>query len=212
MKIDINNLPKGITVSKNGKYFYWACNITGIKTFADAGRFGVIVEKNGGVEKLAKEFVLPTVKKYLKEGWETAAILDIVKANNGKLPPIGGYKKKAEKDAPKQPKKKRLKAVLKANTGLQTNDGGLDPQTPKEAVIYPWTKDPDYFKGGSSPLNLAETTKDACLYPNRHLSDQCYGCSIYEQCAFTAKFTPADWKKKNVRNEVIVKQLRSYDE
>lgn len=210
MKIDTNNLPKGITVSKNGKYFYWACNITGIKTFADAGRFGVIVEKNGGIEKLAKEFVLPTVKKYLKEGWDAAAILEIVKANNGKLPPVGGRKTKVEAKPTRQ-RKKRLKTLLNANTAVSGSNAGLDPAGQKEAVIYPWSSDPDYFKGGSGPLSVAETTKDVCLYPNRHIDDQCFGCSIYDTCAFAGKFKPEDWKKKNVRNEVVVKQLKSFE-
>ena len=56
-------------------------------------------------------------------------------------------------------------------------------------------------------LNIAEASKNACLYPNRYLDDACYGCDIYEICGFGGKYKPEDWKKKNTRNEVIIKKL-----
>lgn len=56
-------------------------------------------------------------------------------------------------------------------------------------------------------LNISEASKNACLYPNRYLDDACYGCDIYEICGFAGKYKPEDWKKKNTRNEVIIKKL-----
>lgn len=206
MKIDPSNLPAGITASKNGKYFYWQCTVTGIKTFADSGRFAVIAEKYGGIEKLAKEFVLPTAKRYLKEGWDKETLAAIIQANNGKLPAFGKKNKK------EPTVKKRFKRSLKAHSVGSETVAGSDTEPQKERPIYPWSTDPDYFKGGTSVLNTSEATKDACLYPNRFLDDQCYGCSIYETCNYASKFKPEDWKKKNSRNEIVVKQLRSFSE
>jgi hypothetical protein len=56
-------------------------------------------------------------------------------------------------------------------------------------------------------LNIAEASKNTCLYPNRYLDDDCHGCGIYEICSFGGKYKPEDWKKKNTRNEVIIKKL-----
>lgn len=197
---NLTDLPSGITASKNGKYFYWQCNVTGIKTFADAARFNSIVQKYGNIETLAKEFVLPTAKRYLKEGWDKESLAALIKANDGKLPALG-----KTKDKPAT--KKRFKRALKAHSIGSESIPASDTEQAKERAIYPWSSDPDYFKGSISPLNISEVTKNTCLYPNRHIDDQCFGCSIYEACSFSGKFKPEDWKKKNPRNEVIIKQI-----
>lgn len=101
--------------------------------------------------------------------------------------------KKIKVKAPKGPPKKRGRKPKPKVLSIQTADGYTD--IPIEGLKFPWTGNPDYFKSVHMPISIGEMTKDACAYPNRHLDDQCYGCSIYEACQCALKFTKEDMKK-----------------
>ncbi len=201
-------LPSGIIASKDRKYFYWECSKTGLKTFANAERFKKVVANFGSEAKLVKEFVAAPVKKYLAEGWDIEAIKEIIKVNKGKLPPPGGRKEKVEKV--KKVRKPSLKAfaVATLEVPVQQATGSFEVEA---KPVYPWSNDPDYFRSVPSPVSIADATKDSCAYPNRYLDARCKGCSIYDQCSFKSKYTAADWKKNEPRNDVKVKELRSFE-
>jgi len=210
MKLGKNQelLPSGIIASKDRKYFYWSCSKTGLMTFANAERFSKVVAAYGSEAKLVKEFVAAPVKKYLAEGWDVEAIKGIIQTNKGKLPPIGGKKVKPVKF--KKARKPRLKnfATGKEEVSVQMPSGSFEVET---KPVYPWTNDPDYFKSAPTPISPSEATKDSCAYPNRYLDNRCKGCSIYDLCAFKGKYDPSDWKKNTPKNEVLVKQLKSFE-
>jgi len=210
MKLGKNQelLPSGVIASKDRKYFYWSCSKTGLKTFASAERFKKVISQYGSEINLVKTFVAAPVKKYLAEGWEIDAIKAIIEANKGKLPPVGGKKKKVEKV--KKVRKPRLKsfAVGSLEVPVQQNSGSFEVEA---KPVYPWTNDPDYFKSPPTPVNLSESTVDNCSFPNRYLDNRCQGCSIYDKCNFKSKYTPSDWKKGAPRNEVVVKELKSFE-
>jgi hypothetical protein len=177
-------------------------------TFANAERFSKVVASYGSEAKLVKEFVAAPVKKYLAEGWDVDAIKAIIKGNKGKLPPIGGKKAKPVKF--KKVRKPRLKnfATGKEEVAVQMPSGSFEVET---KPVYPWTNDPDYFKSTPTPLSPSDATKDSCAYPNRYLDTRCKDCSIYDLCAFKGKYDPSDWKKNTPKNEVVVKQLKSFE-
>lgn len=210
MKLGKNQelLPSGVIASKDRKYFYWSCSVTGLKTFANADRFKKILQTYGTEDKLVKTFVASPVKKYLSEGWEVAAIKQIIEANKGKLPPPGGKKKAVEKV--KKVRKPRLKQFATGSETVPVHQasGSFEVET---KPVYPWSNDPDYFRSSPTPINISEATKDSCTYPNRYLDDRCKGCPIYDKCAFKGKYDPSDWKKGTPRNEVIIKQLNSFE-
>ena len=210
MKLGKNQerLPSGIIATKNRKYFYWSCSKTGLMTFANAERFAKVVASYGSEANLVKDFVAAPVKKYLAEGWDVEAIKGIIAANKGKLPPIGGKKKVIEKV--KKVRKPSLKsfAMGSLTVPVQQTSGSFEVEA---KPVFPWSNDPDYFKSPIRPLGAAEATKDSCAYPNRYLDARCQGCSIYDSCAFKGKYEPSDWKKSTPRNEVVVKQLKSFE-
>lgn len=193
-------LASGIETSANGNYFYWKCNITGKETFADKNRFNDVVKTYGSQEALFKEYVLASAKKYLKNGFDAESIKSLYISNNGDLPKLESSKP-VHKIKKKRGRKKGLKQFQTA-----PESGSYSPDI-QQVVKYPWSENPDYFKGVNTPLDIQNVTKDTCLYPNRHIDDQCFGCSIYDTCSFGGKFKPEDWKKKNIRNEVIIKKI-----
>lgn len=210
MKLGKNQelLPSGVIATKDRKYFYWSCSKTGLMTFANAERFAKVVASYGSEEELVSQFVAAPVKKYLAEGWDVEAIKGIIFANKGKLPPVGGKKVKVAKV--KKVRKPSLKsfALGSLTVPVQQASGSFEVEA---KPVFPWTNDPDYFKSPTRPLGAAEATKDSCAYPNRYLDARCKDCSIYDLCVFKGKYAPSDWKKNVPRNEVVVKQLKSFE-
>jgi hypothetical protein len=198
-------LDSGIETSANGNYFYWKCNITGKETFADKDRFNDVVKTYGSQEALFKEYVLASAKKYLKNGFDAEYIKSLYNSNNGDLPKLD-----SSKPLHKIKKKRGRKAGLKQFQTTSVESGSYSPDI-QPVTKYPWTDNPDYFKGTNAPLNIQDVSKDTCLYPNRYIDDRCFGCSIYDLCSFPGKFSPEDRKKKNIRNEVIIKKLDTSD-
>ena len=175
--------PNIIAISKCGKYVYPVDSITGAKTFAPIEYFKKKVQDKfgGNVERFVKEYVSRETNRYLKEGWTTEQLREIVKTN-GKLPKLN-KKPKKDPNAPKKQRRKRLTAHVES-TKIVTNAEGKQ----ETVKIYPWSNDPlTFFKSPSSPVNIAEWTKDACLRPDILLDEECYGCKYYEECTCKLK-------------------------
>lgn len=211
MKIGKNQelLPSGVVASKDRKYYYWQCSKTGLQTFANAERFKKVLAVYKTEANLVKTFVAAPVKKYLAADFELETIKNIIKNNGGKLPPIGGKKKKIEKV--KKVRRKSLKsfAVGKVEVKVQTPTGSFEVEA---KPVYPWSDNPDYFKTTTNaPLSIEAMTTESCAYPNRYLDDECRNCPIYDRCALKIKYTPEDWKKPAKRNEVKIKVLKSFE-
>jgi hypothetical protein len=202
--------PSGIEVSANGNYYYWNCNVSGLETFAPEARFKEVVAKYGSEEKLFKTYVLRPVQKYVDAGFDADYIKKLIVANDGKLPSMDG-KAKERKQALKKPRKQRLKKFAVGEVVIhQTNDTGSLEEVKQK--VYPWTGNPDYFKSEPVPFDAALESGDTCFYPNRNLTDMCYGCAIYDKCKCHLKMGEADWKNPKKRTETKVKALNCWDE
>jgi len=187
--------PSGIEQSANEKYFYWYCNVSKIKAFADKKRFADIVKKYGSEEKLFKTYVLRPVQKYLDAGFSQESIREIVSKHNGKLPKLNSISKSI-----KTPAKKEQKQNI--------NESSVNVEKVK---IYPWTGNPDYFR--CSPSNIApieDASKYTCLYPPKYLDEDCRDCPIYDRCLCKLKFSTEDWKKPNKRTEVKITPINPF--
>ena len=191
----------GIETSGNGMYFYWKCNVSGKETFAPEDRFNDVVKKYGSEEKLFKNYVLRPVQKYVDAGWDADAIKAIMNANEGDLPRLEGKTKPTH-----APKGKRGRKPNKTTLALKvvTESGVV-----VESSVYPWTNNPDYFKSTHVPVSIEELTKNACAYPNRNLNDRCFGCSVYDVCQSTAKYSLEDMKKKTSSSKIT--KLESFN-
>ena len=194
-------LPSGIQQSANGKYFYWKCNVSGLETFADENRFKDVVVKYGSEENLYKTYVLRPVQKYVDAGFDSETIKLIVKKNGGKLPALDASTKIKVAGLPRKGSK----------NAVETVSVGSEEIVAEPIKIYPWTGNPDFFKSAASPISVSDTTKEVCLYPNRHLDNECRGCSIYVECACSSKFTDEDWRKPSKRNEVKITPIKAFD-
>jgi hypothetical protein len=187
-------------VEQTDSMFYWKCTVSGLVMFATPERFADVVKKFGSEEKLVKTYVLRPVKKYLEAGYSAEQIKAIIEKNDGKLPALDEVATIATKPVEKKEKKETV-AVVEV---VQIKP--VEQPKEKEPVFYEWQGNPDYFKGASSPISIAEDTKIACFYPNRNLDDQCRGCTIYDECNCSAKYSPEDQKKPK-RNEVKIKAI-----
>ena len=188
--------PSGIETSGNGKYFYWKCIVSGQETFAPEPRFKDVVKKYGTEEKLFKNYVLRPVQKYVDAGWDSDSILAILKSNDGKLPALNNKAAKAVK-----------KSKTSKNLPVCEVEMVKQPEQPK-VLIFPWSGNPDYFKSPHVPLNFENETKNSCVYPNRNLNDRCFGCSIYDVCQSSVKYSLDDMKKTT--SSAKVAKLKSF--
>lgn len=186
----------GIETSGNGKYFYWKCIVSGQETFAPEPRFKDVVKKYGSEEKLFKTYVLRPVQKYVDAGWDADSIIAILKANDGKLPALDNKPAKPAKSS-------------KASKNLPVGEVEVvkQPEQPK-VLIFPWSGNPDYFKSTPVPFSFENETKNSCVYPNRNLNDRCFGCSIYDVCQSSVKYSLTDMHKKTIAGKVA--KLKSF--
>jgi len=191
--------PSGIETSGNGKYFYWKCIVSGQETFAPKPRFKDVVKKYGTEEKLFKTYVLRPVQKYVDAGWDFDSIIAILKQNGGKLPALDNNPIKVVKSTKK---KKRILNNIAMDNGVVKQ-----PEQP-EVQIFPWSGNPDYFKSPHVPINFENETKNSCVYPNINLDDRCFGCSIYNLCCSSVKYSLEDMKKKTSSSKVT--KLQSF--
>jgi hypothetical protein len=215
MKVGKNQivLPSGVLQSKDGKYHYWQCSVSGTMTFAKPDYWKQIMAKYKTEKNLVKAYVCRKAKKLLESGMKQA---EIIKVLNQKTT----YAAKKEKLEVKKIKKEREKVIKKVrkkrSVGLKgfavgktevekiTDSGSFV----KEVVpIYPWQGNPDYFKSQASPISVEEVTHDTCAFPNRYLSDDCKDCPIYAKCVFPQKYTTADWKKPRKNTVPIVRAI-----
>lgn len=170
-----------------------------METFAPEDRFKEVVAKYGSEKKLFDTYVLRPVQKYVDRGFDADYIKDIIKTNHGKLPSLDA-KTKERKKALKKPRKQRLKqyAVGEVVVGQTDESGSMEEVKQK---VYPWTGNPDYFKGTPAVLNIGDETKNSCIYPNKYLDDQCYGCLVYAECQSPLKISEADRRSNKHRRE-----------
>jgi hypothetical protein len=203
--------PSGIVVSKDGKYFYWSCSISGVATFANADRFKTVLARYGNDEtKLVKEFVCRPAQRYLDAGYKPEDIRKLAEENKGKLVNINAKPKKP--DILKKPRKKGLKAfaIGSIQVAEKTATGSIEIV---EKKVYPWSGDADYFgRNTSRPAAVADVTVEACMFPARYLDSECRDCPVYADCVLPTKCTEKDWKKsRKEKKELVVKPLDSFD-
>lgn len=219
MKIGKNQilLPSGVATSKDGKYHYWECSVSGLMTFAKPDYWVKIMAKFGSEENLVKTYVCKKAQKLLDEGLTKEEI-------RARLSKAETYAQKKERKEIKQEKKRRKEltkrkrkpslkthAVGAVEVAVQTDTGSF---VKEKVPVYPWQTDPNYFKSiGPGVYSVEDVTRDACLHPSRYLDDECRGCPVYDRCQLTQKFTAADWKKgKSSRSEIVIKPLNSFSE
>lgn len=216
MKVGKNQtlLPSGVKVSKDGKYHYWQCSVSGLETFAKPDYWVNIMAKFKTEENLVKTYVCRKAQNLLKEGHTQAEIIAMVSV------PVTGASKKEKKET------KAIKAERKALTkkvrtkGLKSFAIGAvevavadDTGSVKieKVPVYPWQGDAKYFGGGvHSKLSIAEATKEACAFPAKNLDDECRGCPFHAECKCTARFTEDDWKKPRSKSSVKVTAIKSF--
>jgi hypothetical protein len=171
--------PNIIAMSKDGKYVYPVDSISGHKTFAPIDYFTSMVKEkyNNSIERFVKEYTTRETKKYLAAGYTPEQIKDLAsKCKGNKLPKIN-VKLKPHPNAPKKERRKRLASHAETSK-LVINEDGVE----ERVRTYPWTGNPDYFRSEKSYIDLAETSKEACLMPNVYLDDECHGCKYYSIC------------------------------
>lgn len=236
MKLTKNQilLPSGVAVSKDGKYHYWACSVSGFKTFAKPDYWIKIMAKFGSEENLVKTYICKKAQNLLNIGLSREEIRNRLSKLNT-VPEKEERKKQKEekvqrqkaikeerkeqkaekvrrKELVKKPRKKGLKsfAVGKDEVLVQTDTGSLV----KEVVpVYPWQGDPNYFRGGPPrPMSIEEATKDSCMFPRRNIDDNCQGCPVYERCTCYIKVDSAEWLKPRTKHEVVIKPLPAFDD
>lgn len=200
MKTKAKRIIRPSGVEQTDSMFYWKCSISGLVMFATPDRFKDVVKNFGGEDKLVKNYVLRPVKKYVDAGYTSEQIKAIIEKNGGKLPPLDNAAPVVVCTFEKKVKKAKVETVETVEI--------KQVELPKEKapVVYEWQGNPDYFKGASSPISISEDTKESCFYPNRNIEDQCRGCSIYDECNCSAKYSPEDQKKPK-RNEVKIKAI-----
>ena len=199
--------------SPNGKYVYPVCSVSGCRSFANQDYFKKTLDKKfGGSEaRMIKEFVVREARKYLEAGFKPEEIRKMASDHKGKLPKIAPKIKKDPR-LPKKIKKVKLKSfAIDTVKVVEANASGSLVEVEKK--VYPWSEDPqNYFKSTPEPLSIEEATKSSCLYPARFIDDKCHGCPVYDRCSLEQKWGPEDYLKKNLRNQLVVKQLSSVDE
>ncbi len=202
--------PSGIVASKDGKYFYWKCTVSGVSTFASAERFVSILERFGSEENLFKTFVCRPAQKYIDGGVSADEIRKLTVG--GKLPPYEGKSKVTELPTKAVKASKATKnAVIVAEVEVTTPAPAAPVVIePPKVVVYAWSGNPDYFKSVETKATIADLTREACQYPNRLLDNQCHGCSFYNECICPSKMGPADWAKPRGPG-VKAKKINSFD-
>ena len=209
MKLGKNQvlLPSGVIASKDGKYHYWACSVSGLMTFSKPEYWVKVLAKYKTEENLIKTYVCKKAQALLDMGKTKEQIIGLLNSGE-KLP-----KAKKNPKAPKVKKEKkaslRSAAVGKVKVAQQNASGSVELV---EKPVYPWQNDLHYFltPGGFTPASVEDITKDTCLFPTRYLDDECRNCTVYDRCVFAGKFTADDWKKGKKKAALVVKKLDSF--
>lgn len=207
-------LPSGVVQSKDGKYHYWQCSVSGLMTFAKPDYWVKIMAKFKTEENLVKTYVCRKAQNLLDDGKTQAEVIQILSVPV----PVGAKKEKQEvkkikaerKELTKKVRVKGLKsfAVGSVEVAVSNETGSVKIE---KVPVYPWQGDPNYFGGGvPSRLSVAEATKDSCVYPAKNLDDECRGCPFHADCRCSARFSEEDWKKPRSKNSVKVTAIKSF--
>jgi hypothetical protein len=200
MKIGKNQtlLPSGVAVSKDGKYHYWQCSVSGAQTFAKSDYWVKIMAKFGTEENLVATYVCKKAKRLLDAGMTQS---DIAECINGSVP----------EKVVKAVKEKKVKVASKGQTvGVEdfATDYAKTVVEPEAEVVYAWSGDPTYFGTGvHSQMSIAEATKDSCAFPAVYLDHDCQGCEFYDQCVCPVKVNSEKWKLPKNKMVAVVRPL-----
>lgn len=195
-------LPSGIVASKDGKYHYWKCSVSGQPTFAKPDYWVKIMSKYGSEENLFKTYVCKKVKDLQKLGKTKEQILALM-ATGEKLP------KHPKAPKVKKEKKVKLSSFKVAKVAKVTVEG----QEPAPVVkVYPWSGNPDYFSSPPTAINYAEEA-DTCHRPDFYLTSFCDGCPLYDKCGCKSKYAPdAHLDSKNNKKKPVIKMIQPFTE
>lgn len=142
MKLGKNQvlLPSGVIASKDGKYHYWACSVSGLMTFSKPEYWVKVLAKYKTEENLIKTYVCKKAQALLDMGKTKEQIIGLLNSGE-KLP-----KAKKNPKAPKVKKEKkaslRSAAVGKVKVAQQNASGSVELV---EKPVYPWQNDLHYF-------------------------------------------------------------------
>jgi hypothetical protein len=202
-------LPSGVIMSKDGRYHYYFCSISGLPTFAKEDYWKKVLAKFKTEENLVKTYVCKKAQALLDKGMTKEQIVGLL--NSGTKLPKAKKNPKAVKVKKEKKATLRSAAVGKVKVAEQNASGSIEIV---EKPVYPWQDDPHYFltPGGFTPAAVEDITKEACLFPQRHLDDQCRDCPVYDRCVLSIKFTESDWKRGKKKVAPVVKKLESFEE
>ena len=216
MKLGKNQilLPSGVVASKDGKYHYWECSVSGLMTFAKPDYWVKVMAKFGSEKNLVKTYVCKKAQKLLDAGVSPKEIREQLSkpetAAEKKARKATKQEKVRRKKLISKPRKKGLKsfAVGKDEVLVQTDTGSLV----KEVVpVYPWQGDPNYFRGDKpAPMSTEEATKNSCIYPKRYLDDDCRGCPAYDNCKCYLRVDSSEWTKAKKKHTVVIKPIAAF--
>ena len=105
MKLGKNQvlLPSGVIASKDGKYHYWACSVSGCKTFAKQDYWIKVIAKYKTEENLIKTYVCKKAQALLDMGKTKEQIVGLLNSGE-KLP--------RRRRTPRHPRSRRRRKPL----------------------------------------------------------------------------------------------------
>jgi hypothetical protein len=149
------------------------CIITGKSGYLSSAILQEKLKEFGSPDEIAKHYICRGAGKYLRQGLtqeETRAELGL---------PIDGFK----------PVDDAIIEKALGGTKRKRKSGEVNPNDPDANGIYWWQKED--FKVRSdwnrTPINVAESTRDACLRPDIYLDDVCESCPYFAECTLKTK-------------------------
>jgi hypothetical protein len=149
------------------------CIITGKPGYLSSAILQEKLKEFGSPEEVAKHYICRGAGKYLRQGLsqqETRVELGL--SIDGFIPVDDLVIERALGET-----KRRRKS------------GEVNPNDPDANGVYWWQKED--FKVRSdwnrTPINVAESTRDACLRPDIYLDDVCENCPYFSECTLKTK-------------------------
>jgi hypothetical protein len=205
-------LPSGVVASKDGKYHYWQCSVSGLETFAKPEYWVKVMAKFGTEENLVKTYVCRKAKILMDQGHSQDEIVNVLTISESPSARKGRKEVRKitaeRKEVAKRPRKGKLKAIKKEVVKEIVN--GVETEVVKKT--YPWSNDPNYFaKSGPGTVDYSADTT-TCHFPPRFLDQFCHGCPIYDKCAYEGKHAPGAHldPKKTAKQVPLVKKIAAF--
>jgi len=205
-------LPSGVVASKDGKYHYWQCSVSGLETFAKPDYWVKVMAKFGTEENLVKTYVCRKAKILMEQGHSQDEIVNVLTISESKVARKDRKEVRKITADRKEVTKKVRKVGLKAVKSVVVKEvvNGVETEVVKKT--YPWTNDPNYFGSGEPSAVDFSADTTTCHYPSRFLNDMCNGCPIYDKCAYTEKYAPGAHldPKKSAKHVPIIKKIAAF--